>query len=615
MAVSKRQNQKNKLAFSALLAGFLLFNSNALPAAAKTTTPNWAAEKYSKIEEVEMAPGKTQKIKIGFYNRGLYNWRNTGKNFISLYTYKPKYRASVFYNKAWFSKIQPARLKDSLAGPGSKGYFEFYLTAPSKLGVYKETFAIATENKSWIPGGQFTLTIKVTADNQDKGNIEEELNKNVFLSPPKIEMKKQDLEAWRLTKINPVVLHYGEETKISILIMNKGKNSWQDRSIFINKISTLGVGTAVSFANQEWKNENTVLENNQNLVKTGETEIYTIPLKAPERSGVYTLHFNLITNGKTIDGGSLDIPVTVINQNPTEYVAVAETIITDEPLIRVGLFTTEEETQFSSPFVYQLKNSNGENLGEINPGITAVLSFDEGKKIYKGKIGLTEIISEKPLRLVSTDPNGYFTILNYKFNPRWNVNINYNQFRGTLEIRWAGKTGYLWVINELSMENYLKGMAEENDSSPVEFLKTMAVAERSYAYYHLKNPAKHEAGGFTVDAENDQVYRGYVREKMSPNTVAAAEATLGIVVTYNNETAFTPYFARSNGKTKSAKVVWGTDRPWLQSVITPYDKGKTQWGHGVGMSARDGLYRAKNGANWEDILKYYYTGIELQKMY
>ena len=74
-------------------------------------------------------------------------------------------------------------------------------------------------------------------------------------------------------------------------------------------------------------------------------------------------------------------------------------------------------------------------------------------------------------------------------------------------------------------------------------------------------------------------------------------------------------FARSNGHTKSAKVVWGTDQPWLQSVATPYDKGRTQWGHGVGMSARDGLYRAKDGANWDDILKYYYTGIDLQKIY
>ena len=97
--------------------------------------------------------------------------------------------------------------------------------------------------------------------------------------------------------------------------------------------------------------------------------------------------------------------------------------------------------------------------------------------------------------------------------------------------------------------------------------------------------------------------------------VIAIEETRGFVATYNNEPADTPYFARSNGKTKSAKAVWGAEKPWLVAVTTPYDKGKTQWGHGVGMSARDGLYRAKDGSNWDDILKYYYTGIDLQKMY
>ncbi|HEV2147581.1 MAG TPA: SpoIID/LytB domain-containing protein [Longimicrobiaceae bacterium] len=39
------------------------------------------------------------------------------------------------------------------------------------------------------------------------------------------------------------------------------------------------------------------------------------------------------------------------------------------------------------------------------------------------------------------------------------------------------------------------------------------------------------------------------------------------------------------------------------------------WGHGVGMSQTGAVGRAEKGATYEEILKFYYTGIELQKRY
>jgi len=48
-------------------------------------------------------------------------------------------------------------------------------------------------------------------------------------------------------------------------------------------------------------------------------------------------------------------------------------------------------------------------------------------------------------------------------------------------------------------------------------------------------------------------------------------------------------------------------------VACPCDIGKTQWGHGVGLSASEALCQAKNGKYWEDILHYFYTGIDLSK--
>ena len=40
------------------------------------------------------------------------------------------------------------------------------------------------------------------------------------------------------------------------------------------------------------------------------------------------------------------------------------------------------------------------------------------------------------------------------------------------------------------------------------------------------------------------------------------------------------------------------------------------YGHGVGMSQMDASNRAKNeGLDFVDLLKYYYTGVELEKLY
>ena len=535
--VVKHQHIKKIILFLAL--PFLFLNPHLTQA--KTNIPDWLAEKYSKIEEINLAPGEIKKIKIGFYNRGTYNWRNTGKNYISVYTYNPKYHTSKLAAPSWLSPTHPTKLKDSLAGPDSKGYFEMEIKAPKKNGIYKETFALAVENKTWIPGGQFELTVNVGATDEAKGNIEQETADNAFLNPPKIEFNKKDLEAMKLSKLEPLTLNYGEEKNVALLFINKGKKEWDKRTLVLNAVSLAGTNTDTSFATASWLDEKTVADFSDIPVKSGQTEIYQIPLRAPERAGVFTLHLSLLTNGQKIDGGTLDIPVTVVNPNPPTNLTNNSEMIIDDPRVRIGLFTTEEPMEFISTFDYLIKDTDGLDLGQITPGSKTLISYSEEEKKYSIILGEQKIISDKAIRLVPTDLNAYFTLSNQELLARWGNNINYNQFRDTFELRFAEKTGYTWVINELGLENYLKGMAEESDSSPAEFLKAMAVAERSYAYYHLKNPEKHAAGGFTLDADYDQVYRGYVREKMSPNTGVAVEDTRGMIVTYNDEPVFTPY--------------------------------------------------------------------------
>jgi peptidoglycan hydrolase-like amidase len=194
---------------------------------------------------------------------------------------------------------------------------------------------------------------------------------------------------------------------------------------------------------------------------------------------------------------------------------------------------------------------------------------------------------------------------------------NFNQYRGGMEYHLTD-AGTMYVINDLLLEDYAAGIGETSNLAPMEMQKAQAVAARTYAYFVANSTDKHDSRNFDVVATTgDQLYLGYVGETITPNFVAAVAATRGLMVTYDHNIVITPYFGHSNGKTRSWTQVWGgTPKPWLVSVKANYDKGLARYGHGVGMSQRDAALRAqKDGWDWEKLVKHYYTGVEVERMY
>lgn len=60
--------------------------------------------------------------------------------------------------------------------------------------------------------------------------------------------------------------------------------------------------------------------------------------------------------------------------------------------------------------------------------------------------------------------------------------------------------------------------------------------------------------------------------------LAAAQEVARVLVTYNGQVCFTPYFASASTGTASSKDVWGGERAWLQAVDSPYDQQyATNW--------------------------------------
>ena len=163
----------------------------------------------------------------------------------------------------------------------------------------------------------------------------------------------------------------------------------------------------------------------------------------------------------------------------------------------------------------------------------------------------------------------------------------------------------------------------------MEYMKSQAVLERTYAYYIKESTDKHADRYFDVVASTgDQLYLGYESEKLMPRFVEAVRATRGFMVVYDvdqnpstaREIVITPYFGNSDGNTRSWQEVWGgkNDKPWLVSVPAIYDKRdrKSMYGHGVGMSQRDAMIKAdEEKLDYMSLIKYYYTGVEVEQIY
>ena len=91
------------------------------------------------------------------------------------------------------------------------------------------------------------------------------------------------------------------------------------------------------------------------------------------------------------------------------------------------------------------------------------------------------------------------------------------------------------------------------------------------------------------------------------------------MATYDNNVVITPYFGHAVCRTKSWTETWGgTTKPWLVPVQTTYDCQYygSFFGHGVGMSQMDASRRATaESAGWQDLVKYYYTGVKVEKIF
>jgi hypothetical protein len=582
----------------------------------------------SEKDPIKIEVGETKTITFQFKNIGTKTWDNTSSNYISAYTVEPKYRDSLFSNSSWLNKKQTAKLK-RIIKPNSVGELEIKFTAPEKTGKHVERFHLASENRTWVKNGYFFVIFDVVPKSK-KEVVEKKVEEDTSVTQKveEDEVSKSEYKASLFMQGRKKVVNKGgEKVNLKFIYQNTGDKKWNSYEMRITEgLSAATKGNVPNFADATWKGTNIIQKKSTEVLAGGilSDEVY---FRTPRNKGEYTLRLSLYINGELADADFMNVSVNVTEDAPTHYkeptfgnnTVVEKPRLTEEPNIRVGLYKPDELVQFISFDDDYIVFDKDKRKGILKKGSVGMLKQEGSILIFTGG-GLT-IHTTRYIRLQpENDKHSVFELRNYDRLLSWKTKRTLNKYRGALEYRFTKDHSDLYIINELPFEDYIAGIGESSDTAPMEYIKALLTSARTYAYYIKEHSTKHDKRNFDVVAHTgDQLYIGYVNEEVSPNVVRASRETKGYMITYKNNIVITPYFGNTNGRTRAWTEKWGgSTKPWLLSVPAVYDKrdNKSMFGHGVGMSQRDAAYRAYElDENWEELIQYYYTDVEIVKMY
>ncbi len=444
---------------------------------------------------------------------------------------------------------------------------------------------------------------------------------------------------YQLTALNYQPQNYqpGQTITATIKLKNTGISPWQKTGE--NKL-TLGADKPRDHQSVLLSKPSNRLANlNENLVMSGQSATFTVSLTVPKEPGIYRTYFTPVVEGvawmanrdtylELKVGNSTQVKVTGVDLGVNRAEKPVSTTtpsggsninIASKPLdvsksprnIRVDLSYRGNPVTISGSGKFALEEGR-KRLATFNADEKVQVQYLNGQfQVRHAEREWT--VSSRPrfVPLVGT----IMRIDNWERRNTWGDKANNNEFRGVLEVLLYNNE--LHVINELPLEDYLKGIAEESSNAPIDKIKTIMVIARTYARFYLEVAEKFPGAPFDLndDPNYSQKYLGYSFEKRSPVTAKVAAETAGEYVTYQGKLIKTPYFSKSDGKkTISAKEKWGwTDAPWLVSVDDTVCQSTAFWGHGVGLSGCGATALAKQGKDYQQIIKYYYPGVEITK--
>lgn len=510
-------------------------------------------------------------------NTGNTTWKRDGANKFMIGTESPRDRISKI---AVTPGARLGMLNEKEVKPGGTGHFTIAIKAPLTEGFYKEYYAPVMEGITWLAFKDKSIDILVY---------------------------DQELLAKSAGASGNLSFLPGAKGTVTMEYLNAGGNLWK-------KAGDKGFRLEIADQKNLKVGEIKVV---QDQILPGQKAKINIAMTAPAKEGIYAL--SLMPKVGTKD---------LLADPEVVYIKVGKS--------KTGLQTS---TGSSGTSVTSSTTATGGNIRvdisfHANPVISASGSFS----VYNGATKLGTFAKDEKVSVtydgakyaVKGDTQSYslataprfkpgtgsiMRIDNYENRPAWDTSYNDNEFRGILEV--VKYEDEMHTVNELPVEDYLKGLAEISATDPNEKIKAVIVLARSYAYYYTKVGEKFPGAPYNLsdDPQRSQKYLGYAFEKRNPTGVKAVSDTAGLVVKNDGKLIKTPYFSSDDGRTRSAEEVWGwKDTPWLVSVDDPGCDGMTMNGHGVGLSGCGSLYLANQGKTFKEIISYYFKGVTVEKL-
>jgi len=158
------------------------------------------------------------------------------------------------------------------------------------------------------------------------------------------------------------------------------------------------------------------------------------------------------------------------------------------------------------------------------------------------------------------DGQSYKTILNYYY-----TGITFSKIDDSRQVRIMGHDGQ---IRTWSMHYYLQHLQEEPNSSPMEELKCLYVAARTYALSCIAR-GKHSGQGYDICYSGECCQACDENKTIAnyPNNNKAIEETAGEIMTYNGQPIIAAYCGSCGGHTDNNEDVWG-------GAAIPYLRGR-----------------------------------------
>lgn len=166
----------------------------------------------------------------------------------------------------------------------------------------------------------------------------------------------------------------------------------------------------------------------------------------------------------------------------------------------------------------------------------------------------------------------------------------------------ASSSGLTVVLERLSMDRYLYGLAEMPASWPDAALDSQAIAGRSYATASVLARRADPSWTRPYDLESgqqDQVYQGLPNEEgtYGPLWVAAVDRTSGqVVLGDGGSTVVQAFYSSSNGGyTETSEYVFYASYPWFAATPDPFDAVEGNW-----LASWERTYTQDQMARWFD---------------